>query len=238
MKIEVIGTISSCFTEKFGIPRQPGLVTEARAFLQLNSPYNRPEMVRELERFSHLWVHFIFHSTVGAGWKPTVRPPGLGGVQRVGVLASRSPHRPNFLGLSAVQLLRITEDGNGIVLELGGGDFLDGTPVIDIKPYIHYSDSIPEATGSYGSEQNQDVEVVFDQPAMDFCKTYHASTGRDIKKLIAQVLQQDPRPASQCGKKDSYGTLLWDLNIRWAVQGRQFRVVGCEYVKSGKEKLY
>ena len=141
-------------------------------------------------------------------------------------------HRPNFLGLSVVRLLRIMENSEGIVLELGGGDFLDGTPVIDIKPYIHYSDAVPEATGSYGPADSEPIKIVFSPVAIDFCNAYLASTGKDLKTLIEQVLQQDPRPASQRGKKEAFGCLLWDVNIRWLAKEQVFTVVDCEYTNT------
>ncbi len=140
LEINPIGVVHSCYTEKFGIPRQPGLVDKARATIELFSPYNRAEMVRKLESFSHIWVHFLFHDAVAEGWRPTVRPPGLGGQKRVGVFASRSPHRPNHLGISAVKLIGIKRVGQRLLLEVGGGDFLHGSPVFDLKPYIPYSD--------------------------------------------------------------------------------------------------
>ena len=153
-------------------------------------------------------------------------------MKRVGVFASRSPHRPNFLGLSAVRLLGIEDNAEGIVLELGGGDFLDGTPVIDIKPYIQYSDAIPEALGGYGSDESQTFEIVFSPSAHDFCSAYYRVTSRDLKTLIEQVLQQDPRPASQRGKKEAFGCLLWDVNVRWVAQEQVLTVVDCEYVNT------
>lgn len=141
-----IGTIHSCFKEKFTIPRQPGLVKQAKATLELIEPYNRKEAVRGLEEFSHIWVVFVFHKNESRGqWKPTVRPPRLGGNKRVGIFASRSPHRPSPIGMSAVKLEGIEESKDKILLHLSGVDLLDGTPVLDIKPYIGYADSIEDS---------------------------------------------------------------------------------------------
>ncbi|MBE0584885.1 MAG: tRNA (N6-threonylcarbamoyladenosine(37)-N6)-methyltransferase TrmO, partial [Desulfofustis sp.] len=130
----IIGIIRSCYRQKFGIPRQAGLTPSASAELQLVRPFARREMIQGLEQFSHLWLLFLFHGVVGDGWQATVRPPRLGGRKRIGVFATRSPHRPNHIGLSAVRLLGIESDGDGVTLALGGVDLLDGTPVLDIKP--------------------------------------------------------------------------------------------------------
>ncbi len=232
-EVEPIGEIRSCFVEKFGIPRQPGLVSEARAQLILKDPYNRQEMVKELEQFSHLWVLFLFHDTVEEGWKPMVRPPGLGGQTRVGVFASRSPHRPNHIGLSVVKLVRIVIVDNRVILELGGGDFLNGTPVVDIKPYISYSDSIEESTGGYSGVINSDIAVQFSEEADRFCNNYQDETKRNLKVLIIQVLGQDPRPASQWSRKKVFGIRLWDVNIRWRAEGDTFVVVECQHETRG-----
>ena len=130
-----IGFISSCYKEKFGIPRQPGLVKSATTELHLNKQFSE-ESVRGLEGFSHLWIHFVFHKTLQQGWHSMVRPPRLGGNAKIGVFASRSPYRPNALGLSVVELLSIEQQQSGIVLQLGGCDLLDKTPVLDIKPIV------------------------------------------------------------------------------------------------------
>lgn len=226
-EIEQIGIIYSCYAEKFGIPRQPGLVDKARANLVLKEPFNRREMVKELSRFSHLWIIFLFHESIGEGWKHTVRPPGLGGKQRVGVFASRSPHRPNHIGFSAVRLVHIFFDDNQVSLELEGGDFLDQTPVIDIKPYISYSDSITNSTGGYTGLKKPKIEIQFSRGAEKFCGDYCDATGRDLQGLIYQVLSQDPRPASQRRKEKDFGVQLWDVNIRWHAKGEKFMVFEC-----------
>ena len=138
-----IGTIESCFKEKFGVPRQPGLAPAARASLILQPPYNRPEALAGLEAFSHIWLVYLFHAIEKGKWKPTVRPPRLGGNRRTGVFATRSNFRPNPIGLSAVKLENIVTRGPDIRLELSGVDLLDGTPVLDIKPYIDGVDQPP-----------------------------------------------------------------------------------------------
>lgn len=225
-----IGIIRSCFPEKFGIPRQAGMVREARARILLFHDYGRVEMIKGLDQFSHIWVHFLFHQTVAEGWKPTVRPPGLGGQERVGVFASRSPHRPNHLGFSAVELIGLHTSGKGVELEVGGGDFLDGTPVIDIKPYLPYSDACECALPGYSGQSGGDYKIAFTQQALHFCMEYEESTGRRLKNLISQVLRQDPRPASQRRRKSGFGVLLWDVNVRWNAQGAVFTVEKCNRV--------
>lgn len=228
LQIEPIGIIHSCFTEKFGIPRQPGMVKSSSAILELFPVYNREEMLRSIDQFSHIWVHFQFHQTVAEGWKPTVRPPWLGGKKRVGVFATRSPHRPNHLGMSAVRLEGVVRGKGKFLLELSGIDFLDETPVIDIKPYIPYSDSISSATCGYARGQQPDIKVVLSAKAEDFCRIYQLETGRILLPLIKELLGQDPRPASQKKNRSEFGMQLWDVNIRWRVEDDYFFVKECE----------
>jgi len=230
ISISPIGVIRSCFPEKFGIPRQAGLVHEAAAQIILFSPFDRAEMVKGLEQFSHLWVHFHFHETLEEGWKSTVRPPGLGGQERVGVFASRSPHRPNHLGFSAVKLEEIQSANGKTVLQVMGGDFLDGTPVIDIKPYVPFCDVLEGASSGYSGRISSGLEVEFSDEAQIFCRNYQRQTGRTLHSLISQVLHQDPRPASQRRKKKNFGIQLWDVNVRWRVEGEIFTVTSCSRV--------
>lgn len=226
-EIEVIGYVSSCFTEKFGTPRQSGLVPSAEARLRLIEPFNRAEMVRGLEDFSHIWVHFLFHQTETDGWKTTVRPPRLGGQERIGVWATRSPHRPNFMGLSVVRLKGI-DLSEGVELVIGGVDILDGTPLLDIKPYLPSSDSIEEATEGWAVQEFAPLQVDFLAAAAMFCAEYEADTGVPLHQLISEILREDPRPASQREKKDTYGTRLYDVNVRWHVSGAACQVLSCE----------
>lgn len=236
IEIEPIGIVRSCYSEKFGIPRQPGLVESAIAEIELLPLWNREELVKGLEEFSHIWVHFLFHAAVKEGWKDTVRPPGLGGKKRVGVFASRSPHRPNHMGMSVVKLVGVEMHKSGIILMVTGGDFLDGTPVLDIKPYASYSDSVVDATSSYAGKFT-DVRVEPDIAVSEFCSRYQQETGRDLRSLIQEVLEQDPRPSSQKKKRKEFGVLLWDVNVRFRVVqggGRPdlFEVYACD--KAGK----
>lgn len=230
IEIEPIGIIHSCFTEKFGIPRQPGMVKDATAELELFPPFNREEVSRGLSQFSHVWIHFLFHECVADGWKNTVRPPWLGGQKRVGVLATRSPHRPNHLGLSVVRLDEVTKGKKGVILRLSGVDLLDKTPVIDVKPYVPYSDSIVSAECGYAKGEVPEVEVTFTLEAEGFCALYEMNTGRKLRNLIEQLIKQDPRPAKQKGAKAGFGMLLWDVNIRWSVTSTGFVVESCEQV--------
>lgn len=150
-----IGKVRTPYKEKFAIPRQPSLAPDVVTELHLIDEMNNEATVRELEQFSHLWLLFLFDQNIEAGWKPTVRPPRLGGNKRVGVFASRSTFRPNAIGMSAVELKEVVIEKGNVVIRLGNVDLVDGTPIIDIKPYIPYSDSIPEAKGGYAEAAPQ-----------------------------------------------------------------------------------
>lgn len=224
---EAIGVIHSCFREKFGIPRQPGLVPEARAVLELLPPYNRVEAVRGLEGFSHIWVTFVFHARLGEKWSPTVRPPRLGGNRRIGVFASRSPLRPNPIGLSAMELERIEAAPGRVLLHLKGVDLLDGTPVLDIKPYLPYSDSIPGATGGFAPEAPvAPFTVRFSPEALAACAAAKDSAP-ELEALIRQILAHDPRPAYYGkGGRRAFGMRLFDFDVKWEVDGDAVLVTG------------
>jgi len=222
-----IGIIHSCFKEKFGIPRQPGLVTEARATLELLHPYNREEAVRGLEAFSHIWITFVFHGCLTEGWKPTVRPPRLGGNKRLGVFATRSTYRPNPIGLSVVELERVVTEKGSVVLYLKGADLLDQTPVLDIKPYLPYVDSIPNATGGFAPDApNPGFEVSFSERARLVCQQAH-SPDINLKVLIIQLLSYDPRPAYCAGEpgRQDFAMKLLDFDVKWEIEGENILVV-------------
>lgn len=234
--VDIIGIVHSCFPEKFAIPRQPGMVAAATATLELLPPFNREEMVRGLEAFSHLWIHFLFHHSIAEGWRPTVRPPWLGGRQRVGVFACRSPHRPNHLGLSAVRLEAVRFVNHAPMLDLSGVDLLDGTPVIDIKPYLPYSDSIATATGGYATGASPGIPVELEPQCRSFCRKYEQLTGRRLEQLICDLIGLDPRPASQRTQgKAEFGMRLWDVNIRWRIASEGCTVVAVDYCPGGKQ---
>ncbi len=210
-----IGFVRSCFREKFGIPRQPGLVPAARAILELLPPCSQPTAVRGLEGFSHLWLIFVFHGIPTGRWRATVRPPRLGGNRRLGVFATRSTFRPNPIGLSAVKLERIAIHRGRVTLHLAGVDLLDGTPVLDIKPYLPYADRIAEATGGFASDAPALLPSVdFSPAASEFCAAW---PGGDMRELISQVLRQDPRPAYQRADPtpQGHGMKLYNLDVRW-----------------------
>ncbi|WP_447555328.1 tRNA (N6-threonylcarbamoyladenosine(37)-N6)-methyltransferase TrmO [Vreelandella sp. EE22] len=206
-----LGVVESDYPDKFGIPRQPGLAPAARASLVLLPPYNDPLAVRGLDAFSHLWLSFIFHQSPER-WSPLVRPPRLGGNQKVGVFASRSTHRPNRLGLSLVTLAGI-ELKNGVRLHLDGCDLVSGTPVVDIKPYLPWAEARPEAKAGFAPEPPSLKTVVFSPAALAALRQRkdHAS----LHALIEQVLSQDPRPAYHPASQRVYGVRLRDVDVKF-----------------------
>jgi tRNA-Thr(GGU) m(6)t(6)A37 methyltransferase TsaA len=226
-EFDTIGIVHSCFKQKFGIPRQSGLIPDAQARLEIIPPYNRPEAFRELEEYSHIWLSFVFHANLRQDWKPMVRPPRLGGNQRVGVFASRSPFRPNPLGLSVVELDHIEISGSRINLYLNGIDLLDGTPVLDIKPYIPYADAIPDARSGYAPDPpGEPVSMVYSEQAEAELNQIDAAEADQLKRLIHKVLQQDPRPSYRKGEDTSrlYGMHLLDFDIQWSITGEEITV--------------
>ena len=217
-QFQPIGFIQSCYKEKFGIPRQPGLVTEARASLTLTPPFNQADTVRGLTQFSHIWLIFVFHATQQQGWHPTVRPPRLGGNKRLGVFATRSTFRPNPIGLSVAALTSINIQNGTIRLELQGCDLLDGTPILDIKPYIPYADALPHAVAGFANEAPTVLQAVsFTALALQQCQHKQAQWGVDVQRLITQILQQDPRPSYQqtTNVPRVYAMRLYDFDLKW-----------------------
>jgi len=215
---ETIGIIRSCYKEKFGIPRQAGLVPAATATLELLPPFNRAEAFTGLEGFSHLWLLFLFHGNDRSGWKATVRPPRLGGNTRLGVFATRSPFRPNPIGLSAVQLERIEQNQGKVVLHLKGVDLLDGTPIIDIKPYLPYADAIADARGGFAAEAPAGNLPVRFLPQPDrICEELERERHPGLRRLIIDTLRNDPRPAyyQQQPQKSNFGMKLLDFDLHW-----------------------
>ena len=210
-----IGIIHSCFKEKFGIPRQPGLVPLATAQLELLPPYNDRDALDGLESCSHLWVQFVFHANKREEWKPKVKPPRLGGNKTLGVFATRSPTRPAPIGLSVVKLEKIETLNGKVLLHLSGVDLLDGTPVLDIKPYVPYVDVVPDAVNSFFSAAPALTPVEFNDESVKFCSQYQDKHHLDLTSLIRQILQQDPRPQYQSELGRIYGMKLLDLNVQW-----------------------
>lgn len=224
ISFDVIGVIHSCYSEKFGIPRQPGLVSAQTATLELLPPYNRAEAVKGLEGFSHIWVSFIFHGVRAGKWSPMVRPPRLGGNQRVGVFASRSTHRPNPLGLSVVELSRVESSDKGVSLHLIGADLLDGTPVVDIKPYIPYVDSIPHARAGFadGAPEPRLTVTFSEQAEQRLCQESDALP--HLRHVISESLAYDPRPAYKQDSDSRGGVRLYQFDVRFEISGTSLLV--------------
>ncbi|OWY38326.1 tRNA (N6-threonylcarbamoyladenosine(37)-N6)-methyltransferase TrmO [Xenophilus sp. AP218F] len=220
---EPVGVIRSPYREKFGIPRQPSLVDAARLTLELLPPYNHPDCVRGLEAFSHVWIQFVFHQTMARGWQPLVRPPRLGGNAKVGVFASRATHRPNPIGLSLVELLAVETD-DGARLRLAGADLLDGTPVLDVKPYIPFVEARPEARGGFVDGPPPQLDVHWSDAALGQLAAL-SDPPAGLAALIEQVLAQDPRPAYQDDPARIYGVVLHQYNIRFNIHAGRAEIL-------------
>lgn len=218
LNLRPIGLISSCYKEKFGIPRQPGLVTAAQAQLILDECFDEA-CIRELEEFSHIWLQFVFHQTQSQGWKSMVRPPRLGGNEKVGVFASRSTFRPNAIGLSVVELINVEIKSSRVIVHIRGADLVDGTPVLDIKPYLPYVDSIPDAKAGYAVEKpRKKTTVLINKEIIEACHQASARLGSDIELLVQQLLEYDPRPSYHTNKSKSdriYSMKLHDFDLKW-----------------------
>jgi len=229
MSLQPLGIIHSPYKQKFAIPRQAGLVTEAIGEIRFFSPFNDINCFRGIEQFSHLWLLFQFHQTLDRGWKPTVRPPRLGGNQRVGVFASRSTHRPNGLGLSVVEFVSLSTDNGQVSLQVRGMDLLDGTPVVDIKPYLPYADAYPDAAGGFANEAPQPIPVKFSASALTQLQQLSPEPLR-MQRLIEAVLSQDPRPAykARLSQVQSFAIRLDNLNIHWQSEQNRIEVTGIE----------
>ena len=221
VQINVIAKMRSDFPTKFGIPRQPHLVEELRSTIVFEPEYRSIDALRGLDGFSHLWIIWQFSEAVRSGWSPTVRPPRLGGNTRMGVFATRSPFRPNNLGLSCVRLLgvEVTPD-QGPVIHVSGADLMDGTPIFDIKPYIPYADAHPDATGGFTDTAGEFLlQVDFPEPLLTLLP--------ESKRAAAiGVLRHDPRPSYQRKPGRVYGLAFAGFDIRFTVEGDQLTV--CE----------
>ncbi len=214
--ITAIGVVESNFKEKFGTPRQGNLVSAARGRVRLLPPCNVEDAFIGLEGCTHIWLQFIFHQNRDKRWRPKIRPPRLGGNARIGVFASRSPYRPNALGLSAVRLLGVRRIGGHLYVEYQGGDLVEGTPVVDIKPYVPYADALPDAKNSFAETLPGKVPVIFNEQALATCLTFG---GEDLRLLVEQMLEQDPRPQYQVdvdGRVYIMAVNQWQ--VRWSVE--------------------
>ncbi|HTF98538.1 MAG TPA: tRNA (N6-threonylcarbamoyladenosine(37)-N6)-methyltransferase TrmO [Cellvibrio sp.] len=211
-----IGLVHSCFKEKFGIPRQPGLAPLAEADIEMLPPFDDIHAFDGLEGVTHLWIQFVFHANKRDDWKAKVKPPRLGGNKTLGVFATRSPTRPAPIGLSVVRLQGITQREGKVFVHISGMDLLDGTPVLDIKPYVPYVDCVPEAENPFAATQPDLINVDIPSPLQKVCRDYRQQTGIALAELITQILQQDPRPPYQQPEPDRvYGMKLLDLDVRW-----------------------
>ena len=218
--IQVIARMHSDFPTKFGIPRQSGLVEALRSTVVFEPEFRNPDALRGIEDFSHLWIIWQFSEAVRTGWSPTVRPPRLGGNTRMGVFATRSPFRPNSLGLSSVKLLGVEHTDNyGTVLHVGGADLMDGTPIFDIKPYIAYGDSHPDAKGGFTDTAGDFLLHV------DFPDDLLARIPRDKRDAAIGVLSHDPRPSYQRKPGRVYGLTFAGFDIHFTVDDDMLHVV-------------
>jgi len=234
VQLEPIGMMNTCFKEKFGVPRQSLMVNEAYGVIKLGVEFSHPDTVLHLEKFSHLWVIYLFHKNQNVNhqekWTNTIQPPRIDAPARVGVFASRSPHRPNPIGLSVVKLEKIKVLSAGsIEIEVSGVDILDGSPVLDIKPYVPYADIVPTATNGWIRNEITRYSVSFSPEAEMVLEKNR------LKKLITEILEWDPRPRSQreqnpiedtrnIGKRFAFRLLEWD--IHWIIdQGLSIKVI-------------
>lgn len=217
--MKIIGYIHTDFPSKFGIPRQSGIVPELKGTIYFEPEYRTPEAFRGLEEFSHIWILWKFSKSQKEHWSATVRPPRLGGKEHMGVFATRSPYRPNDIGLSSVRLEKITYDSKrGPVLQVAGVDLMDGTPIYDIKPYIAYADSHPEATeGFAGAVKEKELKVEFPKELLE----YYPKEKRDA---IVGVLRQDPRPAYDTDETRMYGVEFAGFDVHFTVSGNLLTV--------------
>ena len=221
-KWQVIAHIHNDFSDKFGIPRQSGLVPELTSLIVFEEPYRNREALRGIEEFSHLWLLWHFSEAERETWSPTVRPPRLGGNRRMGVFATRSPFRPNPIGLSSVKLIGVEETPQGAALRVAGADLMDGTPILDIKPYLAYTDAHPDAVGGFADA------------FVDYALTVHcadewlAVVPEEKWEGLLAVLAQDPRPSYQHDPERVYAMSFGELTVRFTVEETVLTVVEIE----------
>ncbi|MDO1509679.1 MULTISPECIES: tRNA (N6-threonylcarbamoyladenosine(37)-N6)-methyltransferase TrmO [unclassified Neisseria] len=212
-----IATVHSPYKQKFGVARQPGLVPAAEVCIELNREFTA-DSIRGLDTFDYVWISFIFHDVINEGWSPLVRPPRLGGKQKMGVFATRSPHRPNHIGLSLLKLERI-ETGKTVRLYCSGADLLDDTPVIDIKPYIPFVEAKPDAAGGFAAEKPEELTVNW---LPDSGADNLAAAEREV---IAQSIAQDPRPAYQDIPERIYVMAICNYEVKFQIQGKNATII-------------
>lgn len=236
LTIPIIGTVHSPFHEKFGIPRQPNLV-QVPAIIEFNAPYDDALAFEGIAQFSHLWLVWVFHENKQSAatdkkFRTQIRPPRLGGNQKVGVFASRSMYRPSPLGLSVVQLVKVLERQGKVSLLIRGADVLDGTPIVDIKPYIAYSDAIPEANSGFAQTAPALLKVEWTEVANEQAKTLIAQKLFDSEQqgLINELLALDPRPAYQDDADRVYGMRYGQVNVLFKISGGTVQVEGIQLI--------
>ena len=228
VQINVIARMKSDFPTKFGIPRQPHLVQELRSTIVFEPEYRNADALRGIEGFSHLWIIWQFSEAVRSGWSPTVRPPRLGGNTRMGVFATRSPFRPNNLGLSCVKLLGVEQTKEqGTVLHVSGADLMDGTPIFDIKPYIPYADAHPDALGGFTDTAGEFILNV------DFPEALLKMLPESKRAAAIGVLSHDPRPSYQRKPRRVYGLPFAGFDIRFTVEEDRLTVVEVAKLEAG-----
>ena len=210
--MKIIARIRNDFKDKFGIPRQSGL-TDLTSRIVFEPEYRNPDALRGIEGFSHLWLIWQFSESIRRDWSPTVRPPRLGGNRRVGVFATRSPYRPNPIGLSSVRLVAVEETKEGLTLLVSGADLMDGTPIYDIKPYVAYSDSHPDAVSGF-ADQVKDYAL-----KVEICKELLTKIDVSKQKSLITILENDPRPSYQNDPEREYGMLFSDYEVFFKVAG-------------------
>lgn len=228
-----IAFVESPFKDKYGVPRQPILADNVQGKIKFVKDPDLKTAIKLIEGYSHLWVVFVFHSHGGKNWKPSIRPPKLGGRKKVGVLASRSPHRPNPIGISVVKIegIDFKDDGSFDIL-ISGIDLVDGTPVLDVKPYLPYTDAVPQAHVGWSSGEIRKYSVEFSEGVLEFLAA--AAAGSNLKEIIKQILEIDPRPAYQQREKpvDSletqgllYGIEISNHEVKYKIENKGFLVV-------------
>ena len=222
LTFKIIARIKSDYREKFGIPRQSGLVQSTRSVIHFEPEFRNAEALRGLEGFSHLWIVWIFSENIRESWSPTVRPPRLGGNKRLGVFATRSSFRPNPIALSCVKIEQININGaEGPEIVVSGADLLDGTPIVDIKPYLPYADAHPEAVGGFADTVLRNKIHVKESNVLD-------KLSPEKRTALIEILEQDPRPAYQNNPERIYGFSFADSEIKFKVAGDELEVVSIE----------
>ncbi len=226
-QLNAVAICRTPYKQKFGIPRQPGLVN-AVGYIEFEPDFNHLDAVRGIEQYSHLWLLFSFHENLAQGWKTTVRPPRLGGNEKLGVFATRSTFRPNGIGQSVVKLHGVVQRKGKVCLVISGMDLLDGTPIVDIKPYVPFSDAITDAKGGIAQDAPILVPLTYTALATQQINLYSQQQQyQDLAALIEGVLSQDPRPAYKKAKDDPklYQVALYDLDIFWCVTAQGIEVL-------------